>query len=149
MDLSPGMVRRAQTDHGEFRSQVAALTALPFTAAAFDGVFMWYSTIHGSDDELAKMLAEAHHVLTPGGSLLVAFQTGDGVREVGQGIRARGHNVTMMRYHRSVTEMDRSLARAGFRLTASLDRAPVGSETDGQAVLIARRFDQDFHNLNY
>jgi len=139
VDLSPGMVRRARTDHGEFKSQVASLSALPFAAATFDGVFMWYSTIHGSDEELGKMLAEANRVLTPEGSLLVAFQTGDGVREVGQGIRARGHNIQMMRYHRGVTEMDRALEHAGFRVTASLDRAPVGSEEDGQAVLIARR----------
>lgn len=141
VDLSPGMVRRARADHGEFRSQVASLSALPFAAATFDGVFMWYSTIHGSDDELAKMLAEANRVLAPEGSLLVAFQTGDGVREVGQGIRERGHDIQMMRYHRSVTDMDRSLDHAGFRVTTSLDRAPVGSEADGQAVLIARRFD--------
>lgn len=140
VDLSPEMVRRAQADHGEFRSEVASLTALPFAATTFDGLFMWYSTIHGSDDDLAKMLAEANRVLTPEGSLLVAFQTGDGVREVGQGIRERGYDVQMMRYHRGVSEMGRFLKHAGFRVIASFAREPVGSEADGQAVLIARRF---------
>lgn len=139
VDLTPGMVRRAQADHGEFRSQVASLTALPFAAARFDGVFLWYSTIHSDDHELAIMLAEARRVPTAEGSLLVAFQTGEGVCEVGQGIRASGFDVRMMRYHRSATHMARALERADFRVAASLDRAPVGAEADGQAVLIARR----------
>ena len=139
VDLTPGMVRRAQADHGEFRVQVGSLTALPFAADRFDGVFMWYSTIHGDDHELATMLSEAHRVVKPEGSLVVAFQTGAGVHEVGQGIRERGFDVRMMRYHRSATQMARALKRADFHVIAALDREPVGAETDGQAVLIARR----------
>ena len=141
VDLTPEMVRRAKADHGEFRSQVASLTALPFDAGTFDGVFMWYSTIHGNDDELAVMLGEANRVLTARGSLLVAFQTGEGAREVGQGIRDRGFDVRMVRYHRSAAHLARALERAGFEVIASMDRAPIGAEADGQAVLIARRTD--------
>ena len=139
VDVTPGMVRRAQADHGEFPVHLGSLTALPFAAGRFDGVFMWYSTIHGDDDELAIMLSEAHRVLVVGGSLLVAFQTGDGLREVGQSIRERGFDVRMMRYHRSASVVAQALERSGLRVIASLDRAPVGSEADGQAVLIARR----------
>lgn len=82
-----------------------------------------------------------HRVLAAGGSLLVAFQTGAGVREVGRTMRLRGFDVRLMRYHRSATVMTGALDQTGFRLIASLDRAPVGVERDGQAVLVARRLD--------
>ena len=139
VDLTPAMVRRAQADHPEFASRVGSLTALPFADGSFDGVFMWYSTIHGDDAELAKMLLEARRVVTPRGLLLAAFQTGEGVREVGQGIRDRGFDVRMMRYHRTADFMARAFEQAGFRVIATLDRAAIGSESDGQAVLVGQR----------
>jgi SAM-dependent methyltransferase len=139
VDLSPAMVRRAQSDHCSFPSRVGSLAALPFAAGVFDGVFSWYSTIHGDDEALDSILREAHRVLAVDGLLLVAFQTGEGVHEVGRGIRDRGFDVRMMRYHRSAQVMARALDQCGFRPIASLDRGPIGSEADGQAVLIAQR----------
>lgn len=138
VDLSAGMVRRARSDHGRFPSRVASLTALPFAAGTFDGVFSWYSTIHVDDGEVALMLREAGRVLRAGGLLLIAFQTGDGVREVGRGFRDCGHDIRLLRYHRRAVLMEGELRRAGFSVIASLDRAPVGPEADGQAVLIGR-----------
>lgn len=123
-DLSSAMVRRAQTVHPSFASRVGSLTALPFSEAVFDGVFSWYSMIHGDDDALAAMLREAHRVLTVDGLLLVAFQTGEGVREVGRGIRGRGFDVHMMRYHRHTRVMARVLEHCGFQPIATLDRGP-------------------------
>lgn len=139
IDLTPDLIRRARADHGEFVTTVGSLTALPFADGRFDGLFMWYSTIHADDDGVALMLAQAHRVLADDGSLLVAFQTGDSVREVGQGFRDRGFDVTLMRFHRRAARMATLLESAGFRVTTALDRAPVGGEVDGQAVLVARR----------
>lgn len=139
VDLSPEMVRRAQADHGEFRTQVASLTALPASDGAFDGVFAWYSTIHCPDEDLPRIFAEAHRVLRDGGLLLTAFQTGAGPREIGQAFRDRGHDVELVRHHRSPAQVAAALDSAGFDLTATMDRAAVGEEADGQAVLIARR----------
>lgn len=139
VDLSPEMVRRARADHGEFRTQVASLTALPAPDGAFDGVFAWYSTIHSPDEDLPRILAEARRVLRDGGLLLTAFQTGAGPREIGQAFRDRGHDVELVRHHRSAAQVASALDDAGFDVTASMDRAAVGDEADGQAVLIARR----------
>lgn len=139
IDLSPGMVACAQRDHPEFDVRAGSLTRLPFGAAAFDAYFSWYSTIHLPDDRLAHAFAEARRVLRPGGRLLVAFQAGHGVRDVAAGIRARGHDVVLLRAHRTPDEMAAALLSCGFAESARLVRDPVGPEQDPQAVLIATR----------
>lgn len=83
VDLSPGMVRRGRVDHPEFDIEVASLIDLPFGDGEVDGVFAWYSTIHTPDAGLPGVLAELGRVLRHDGLLLLAFQTGHGVREVG------------------------------------------------------------------
>jgi len=138
VDLSPEMIRRAQADHGDFRSQVAPLTGLPHSDAAFDGVFSWYSVIHSPDHDLPRIFAEARRVLRPEGLLLVAFQTGAEPREVGEGFRKLGYDVRIQRYHRSIEQIRTEVERAGFDQVAELDRIAAGRELDGQAVLIAR-----------
>lgn len=139
VDLSPGMIRRAQLDHPEFETQVASLDALPFDAGSFDGVFSWYSLIHADDEAVAAMLSEARRVLAANALLLVGFQVGTDVREVGGGFRERGHAVEMLRFHRTRPQMAKLAARAGFTVVADMQRAPVGSEKDPQAVMIFRR----------
>ena len=138
VDLSEGMIRRARADHPEFPSQVVSLRALPFPDATFAGVFAWYSTIHSPDEDLPAIFGEARRVLRPGGVVLVAFQTGDGVREIGAGFRQRGHDVELDRWHRGVAQMCDVLDAAGFDILAAFERAAINHESDGQAVVIAR-----------
>src|SRR5690348_12567432 len=52
VDLSPEMIRRSRRDHSSFPAQVASLTDLPFKDESFEGVFLWYSTIHSPDADL-------------------------------------------------------------------------------------------------
>lgn len=140
LDLSPGMIRNAQADHPSFATQVGALTELPFDDASFDGYFSWYSTIHSADQDLQELLREAHRVLRPGGSILVAFQSGDGVQDLSESYRRRGYDLWLLRYLRSPERMAHELTSAGFTLAARLERGPVGDrETENQAVLIATR----------
>jgi ubiquinone/menaquinone biosynthesis C-methylase UbiE len=137
VDLSPGMIRRCQTDHSEFPSRVGYLTALPFPDSTFDGVFSWYSTIHNPDDDLPLILREARRVLRPQGVFLVAFQAGSGTTDVSESYHRRGHDIILYRYKRTTQQMSNHLASAGLREVACLQRAPAGHETDDQAVLIA------------
>ena len=139
VDLSPGMVRRARADHPAYRCTVGSLTDLAFSDDEFDGVLSWYSTIHTPDADLDRVLAEMARVLRPGGHLLLAFQVGEGARDIGPGFAAHGLRVTLDRYHRSVLEVASRLERLGMPVVARLERGPLGSETDPQAVVIARR----------
>jgi len=138
VDLSPEMIRRAHQDHPEFETRVGTLTALPYPDGSFDGAFAWYSTIHLPDDRLSAALAELRRVLRPGGHVLVAFQTGRGVRDVAHGIRRHGLDVILLRHHRTPSQVARMLQNHEFEERARLVRGPVPPESDGQAVLIAR-----------
>jgi SAM-dependent methyltransferase len=138
LDLSPGMIRNARADHPSFSTQVGTLTDLPFESASFDGYFSWYSTIHSGDQALHDLLREAHRVLRPGGSILVAFPSGDGVQDLSEAYRTRGYDLSLFRYLRSHEGMAHELTSAGFTVTARLERGPVGDrEIGNQAVLIA------------
>ncbi|RYP88769.1 class I SAM-dependent methyltransferase [Nocardioides guangzhouensis] len=140
VDLSPGMVRAARHAHPDIPIGVASLTALPFGDATFDGLLYWYSTIHVPDRKLPTVSREARRVLRPDGHLLVAFQTGHGPREVGEGYRRLGYDVTMVRHHRQPDDLSARFTADGFTEVARLDRAPVaGVERDDQAVLVLRR----------
>jgi len=138
VDLSPGMVRRARQDHPGFPTAVASTTALPFADGSFDGVLCWYSTIHTPRAGLGTVLTEARRVLRPAGHVLLAFQVGDAVREVGQGYRRLGHDVELHRHDRTPDEVAGALRSAGVAEVARLVRAPAPQERTAQAVLVAR-----------
>lgn len=78
-------------------------------------------------------------VLRPRGHLLLAFQVGVGMRRVGQAFAAFGHDVVMRRYLRSCDGVATGLGHRGLDVVARMERGPVGSEAEPQAVLIARR----------
>lgn len=136
VDLSPGMLAMALRDQPWLPTAVATLTRLPLGDDTVDAVMFWYSTIHLDDDQLVVALAEASRVLRPGGHVLVGFQTGTGVREVGEGYRKVGLEVRMLRWHRTVEEMSRRLEDAGLRVVDALDR-PTRPDREGQGFVLA------------
>ena len=138
VDLSPEMVRRSRRDHAAYPAQVASIADLPFPDGSFDGVFSWYSTIHSPDEDLASILREARRVLRPAGLLLVAFQSGEGVRDVSESYRRRGHDIVLHRWNRTPEEMGAALDAAGLVVVARLERAAAAHERDAQAALVAR-----------
>jgi ubiquinone/menaquinone biosynthesis C-methylase UbiE len=139
VDLSPGMVRRAQHDHPTFTTQAASLTDLPFLDASFDGYLSWYSTIHSPDEDLPRIFGEAQRVLRPGGFFIAAFQLGNGALDASAAYRRHGFDITLVRYARTTTYMASVMAAAGFLELARLERHPTSSERDSRAVLIARQ----------
>ena len=139
VDLSAGMVRRAQLDHPAFTTRIASLTQLPYPDGSFDGYFSWYSTIHSPDDVLPQILVEASRVLRPGGVLIAAFQSGRGTRDVSTAYRRHGHDITLERYNRTPDHLAAVMAEAGLQEAARLERRPAGAhERDSQTVLIVK-----------
>jgi len=138
VDLSSEMVRRSRRDHPEHPAQVASIADLPFADASFDGVFSWYSTIHTPQPHLPAAVRELRRVLRPEGLLLVAFQCGEGVRDVSDAYRRHGHDVVLHRWNRKADDMAQALEAAGLAVVARLERAAAGHERDAQAVLVAR-----------
>lgn len=137
VDLSPGMIAMARRDQPDIATQVASITELPFPDARFDGILYWYSIIHVADSDLAAVFHEARRVLRPGGVVLVAFQAGEGARDVAGGYRTLGYDVTLTRFHRTADQVSCLLAAADFREEARLVRRPL-TEKDDQAFLVSR-----------
>lgn len=138
-DPSRGMLAVARREHPWLPVLRASLTALPIADATLDGVLAWYSTIHLTDTEVSQALPEIHRVLRPGGTALLGFQSGEGAREVGAPFRRLGHDVRLVRQHRTPERMTAALAAAGLEVTAAAERAAAGGERDPQAVVVARR----------
>ena len=139
VDLSPGMLAVARREHPSLSFAEGSLTALPVGDASVDGVLAWYSVIHLTDDELPVALGEMRRVLRPGGYLLLASQKGEGEWDVGERLRALGHDVRLVRHHRGPRVLLGALAAAGFARQARVVREPVGQERVGQVVVLARR----------
>jgi SAM-dependent methyltransferase len=139
VDLSPEMVRRARADHPELVTRQGSLTDLPHGDETFDGVFSWYSTIHSPDAELPRIAAELRRVTRSNGVVLVAFQSGTGVRDVAPAYAAHGLEVALERYNRTTDQVVDVLIDAGMTEVARMEREPLSdNERDAQAVVIAR-----------
>lgn len=143
VDVSAGMIAMARRDHADIDTRVASITKLPFADARFDGILYWYSVIHVADADVAAAFREARRVLRPGGVVLVAFQAGEGVRDVAAGLRKLGYGVTLTRFHRTPDQVSALLAAVGFTETARLVRGPLADEQDDQAFILARRIEDD------
>lgn len=138
VDLSPGMVAAARRQHPDLRFAVAALDDLPFGDGTFAGVVLWYSTIHTPPADHGPLLAEAARVLRPGGFLLVAFQSGRGVRDVAPAYRGFGHEIVLERHLTTADDLTARAGAVGFGERARTVRAARGAERDPQAVVLLR-----------
>ena len=77
IDLSPVMVDLARRAHPDLRFDEGSMLDLDVADASAGGVLAYFSIIHTPPADLPTALAEFARVLTPGGFLLLAFQTGD------------------------------------------------------------------------
>ncbi|WP_252975728.1 class I SAM-dependent methyltransferase [Janibacter melonis] len=140
VDLSPGMLEQARAGHPDLPFSLRSLTDLGGEDGRHDGVLCWYSLIHLDDTDAVLAVREMARVVRPGGLVLVGFQTGSGVRDLGERMRARGLAVAHLpRWHREPDAVLSMLARAGLVEVAVMRRAPVGAEQDGQAAVLVRR----------
>jgi SAM-dependent methyltransferase len=136
-DLSPRMVAMARRDHPDLAFTVGALTALPYRDGRFAGVMLWYSIIHTPPAALGPVFAEVARVLRPAGTVLVGFQSGDGVRDVSAAYRRFGHDIELERHLHTADQVASRLEAVGLRETCRLVRRARGQERDDQAFLLA------------
>lgn len=140
VDLSPRMLEQARAAHPDLRFETGSLVDLGRDDGRYDGVLAWYSLIHLDDAEAARAVREMARVVRPGGLVLVGFQTGSGMRDLGERMRERGLAVDHLpRWHREPDAVLSMLARAGLVEVAVMRRGPVGAEQDGQAAVLVRR----------
>ncbi|KGN37858.1 methyltransferase [Knoellia subterranea KCTC 19937] len=138
VDLSPGMIEMARRDHPDLSFEVASLDALPFDDATFAGVMVWYSAIHTPLSGQAAIFAELARVLRPGGHLVVAFQSGEGVRDAGPSYARFNLEVELERYLYTPDQVVGFVTDAGLTEVARMVRRAQGPDRDDQTVLLAQ-----------
>ncbi|GAA5118428.1 class I SAM-dependent DNA methyltransferase [Pseudonocardia adelaidensis] len=136
IDLSPGMLAIARSDHPGLRFDVGSMTALDVPDAALAGVMAYYSTIHVPDDLLPQVFAEFHRVLAPGGHALLAFQVGDEPLHMSE---AWGHEIALVFHRRRPEHVSALLAAAGLPVHAHAVRQANAGERTPHAYLLARK----------
>lgn len=136
VDLSPEMVAAARATSPGLPVVVAELAALPQPDGSVDGILAWYSIIHTAPGDLHAILREFRRALAPGGSVLVAYQSGDGERMIAA---PYGHDVELRAHLHSTGDVLDALHRAGLAERAHLDRAARPTEKHAQGFVIAQR----------
>jgi SAM-dependent methyltransferase len=136
-DLSPAMLEHARAAHPDVEFVEAALAALPFADARFDGVLAWYSVIHTAPGDLPAVFAELRRVLRPGGVLLLGFQAGEGERTRAG---AYGHDVELHAFLHTTSAVGAALREVGLTVDTVVDReARAPFERQPQGFVLARR----------
>jgi len=134
IDLSPGMIEVARSDHPGLRFEVGSMTDLDLPAASVSGLIAWWSLIHISDDAIPAVLGHFHRVLRPGGPLQVGFHVGDRSQAKAEG---RGDPMTVHGHRRRPERVAEWLRDAEFTVESQWE-FNMGTDRPG-AVLFARR----------
>lgn len=132
IDLSPGMIEVARSDHPGLHFEVGSMTDLDLPDASVSGLIAWWSLIHISDDAMPAVLGHFHRVLHSGSPLQVGFHVSDRSQAEGRGepVRIHGHR-------RRPGRVADWLRDAGFTVEAQWE-FNMGTDRPG-AVLFARR----------
>lgn len=135
IDLSPGMIDVARSDHPGPRFEVGTMTDLPLADASVTALLAFWSLIHVPDDEIPAVLGHFRRVVRPGGPLLLGFHVGDESRLKTQGYG--GHPMHVHVHRRQPARLTDWLREAGFTVEAQWLLDLDGSRPS--AVLFARR----------
>ena len=134
IDLSPGMIEVARSDHPGLRFEVGSMTDLSLPAASVTGLIAWWSLIHIPDDAMPTVLGQFHRVLRPGGPLQVGFHVGDPHQATAKGDGDHSISAGVRRRPERVAEW---LRDAGFVVSSQWE---FNMDTDRPgAILFARR----------
>jgi SAM-dependent methyltransferase len=118
VDLSPVMIGLARRAYPGLPFATGSMASLSEPDGAFGGIVSWYSIIHTPPADLPTVLAEFHRLLSPGGQLLVAFQTTD----TPDGPPVEFDHKVMTGYRWPVDTLAARLTNAGFDEAARLMR---------------------------
>jgi SAM-dependent methyltransferase len=134
VDLSPEMVAVARKTYPDLRFEVGSMLALDIPDASLGGLLANYSIIHVPWEYRARVFAEFHRVLVPGGQLMVAFQVGDDCRHHD---RVDGLTISLDFYRQRPDEVAGLLNEAGFEVRVRAGREADLGEPTAQGYLLA------------
>jgi SAM-dependent methyltransferase len=121
VDLSPGMVERAQKLNPGIEFKCGNMLALDFADETWAGIAAFYSIIHIPRQDVVTALREMKRVLRPNGMLLLAFHRGEETIHLDEWW---GQKVTIDTFFFRSDEMQGYLKSAGFAIDEVIERPP-------------------------
>ncbi|MBN1302940.1 MAG: class I SAM-dependent methyltransferase [Anaerolineales bacterium] len=138
VDLSPQMISVAKNLNPGIEFRTGDMLALPKPDNCWGGIAAFYCIIHFPHTQVVQALKEMHRKLIPGGTLLLAFHTGNEVLHLDEWWE-KPVNLDFIYFQ--VKDMESWLLEAGFEITESITRQPdpnIESETV-RAYLFAKK----------
>jgi SAM-dependent methyltransferase len=135
IDVSPGMVEVARSEHPELRFEVGSMTALDLADESIAGVVAFWSLIHVPDEAIPTVLSSFRRVLRPSAPLLIGFHVGDESRLKTEGYG--GHPMKVYVHWRRPAQVSAWLREGGFTVETEMLLDPEGKPPG--AILFARR----------
>ncbi|MGP3952208.1 class I SAM-dependent methyltransferase [Streptomyces sp. 7N604] len=133
VDLSPVMIDLAREAYPDLRFEVGSMDALDLADGKLGGIVSWYSVIHTPPQEIPSCFAEFRRVLTPGGTLLLAFFEAEGGP-----VAAFDHKVATA-YRWPIDDLAGLARAAGFAEVGRMLREPREEERYRRGHLLMRR----------
>lgn len=135
IDLSPAMIELARRNRPDLAFDVGSILDLDLADCELGGILAHYSIIHTPPEHVPAALAEFARVLTPGGYLLMAFQSGDGTLQTWE---AFDHKVSPA-YRWSIDALADRLRAEGLLEVARLRVQPGPRRRFPDGLLLARK----------
>lgn len=140
VDLSPEMVRQAQSSNPDISFQQGDMFALAdISDNSYGGIAAFYAIVHIPRPSVVLALQELRRVLRPNGVLLLAFHIGQGIKHVDE---LFGQEASLDFFFFETGEVKDYLRNAGFELEEAIERDPYSEEVEYQsrrAYIFARK----------
>jgi SAM-dependent methyltransferase len=131
VDLSPAMVRQAQSLNPEIPFQQGDMLALADVADdSYGGIAAFYSIVHIPHQKVVQALQEFKRVLRPKGVLLLTFHIGQEIKHLDEWW---GKKVSVDFLFFKTEEMKSYLMAAGFGLEEVIERDPYPEAVEYQS----------------
>ncbi len=139
LDLSPKMLQQAQRLNPDLSFREGNMLQLTLEDQSLAGIVAFYAIVNIPQEFLPSVFREMHRVLEPGGLLLLAFHTGDEVRQEKE---LWGRAISMDFCLFKPSAIRNRLNAAGFEIEDIVERDPYAPEVEYQsrrAYIFARR----------
>lgn len=127
VDLSPAMIDIARRRYPELTFRVGSMLDLPAADDEWGGAVLMYSIIHLPPADRPRAFRELARVIQPGGTVLIAFHTGDATHQPGDRLEEDeflGQRIALTMHFLRPDDIAAELRDAGFAELARLLREP-------------------------
>lgn len=128
IDPTPEFIEHARIDYPHVRFRVGRADSLTVPTGSLGGILAWYSLIHEDSTGMDTAITEFSRAITPGGSLLVGFFTGEEHESFDHAVAAA--------FAWPVHLLASAIESSGFTVVHTSTRGISGTRTHGEIIAV-------------